>query len=156
MTLLSLHFHIAVCFFFLWRQKNAKIPSPLSCKDNSQQKLPDSSATSCFIAYCKPLYYTLFQNIFQEFFAKNFIFYLKFFYYKNIQQKNESLVFQRLSFFCYDTIPSVSFLSISTTKKYLRLQTNEQKDLHQSCFPPRSIPHKLSPSKSACHPLCPF
>ncbi len=39
-------FHI-----FLHKAKSTRIPSPVSGTDNSLQKLPDSSATSCFIAF---------------------------------------------------------------------------------------------------------
>jgi hypothetical protein len=61
--------HGAVCFiFFYTKQKGTRIPSPVSGTDNSLQKLPDSSATSCFIAFISKLleYITEFKRL-QEF-----------------------------------------------------------------------------------------
>ena len=44
--------HTAPCVFFEKAQrKSRRTPSPLSGRNNSQQKLPDSSATSCIFAY---------------------------------------------------------------------------------------------------------
>jgi hypothetical protein len=60
-------FHI-----FLHKAKSTRIPSPVSGTDNSLQKLPDSSATSCFIAFFSKLleYITDWWRL-QEFFQKN-------------------------------------------------------------------------------------
>jgi hypothetical protein len=61
-------FHI-----FLHKAKSTRIPSPVSGTDNSLQKLPDSSATSCFIAFfSKLLEYIIDRAGMQEFLQKNF------------------------------------------------------------------------------------
>ena len=42
--------HVSVCFIIFYSKQKREIPSPGSWPDSSRQKLPDSSATSCFIA----------------------------------------------------------------------------------------------------------
>lgn len=56
-------------------KQNKRTPSPPSCEDNSRQKLPDSSATSCFIALNKLYHYiepVLALQAFFKFFFRHF------------------------------------------------------------------------------------
>ncbi len=60
--------HSFVRFLKVYTNQKWRTPSPSSSEDNSPQKLPDSSATSCFIALNKLLDYTLVSFAMQGFF----------------------------------------------------------------------------------------
>ncbi len=62
---------------------NRRTPSPPSCRDNSQGKLPDSSATFPIVALSKPQYNTIKIEIMQEFSPKKIGFFICF--YKTVQ-----------------------------------------------------------------------
>ena len=61
--------HSFVRFLKVYTNQKWRTPSPSSSEDNSPQKLPDSSATSCFIALNKLLNYTWQEFTMQGFFA---------------------------------------------------------------------------------------
>ena len=61
--------HSFVRFLKVYTNQKWRTPSPSSSEDNSPQKLPDSSATSCFIALNKLLNYTWRNFALQGFFV---------------------------------------------------------------------------------------
>ena len=61
--------HSFVRFLKVYTNQKWRPPSPSSSEDNSPQKLPDSSATSCFIALNKLLNYTWREFTMQGFFV---------------------------------------------------------------------------------------
>ena len=61
--------HSFVRFLKVYTNQKWRTPSPSSSEDNSPQKLPDSSATSCFIALNKLLNYTWREFTMQGFFV---------------------------------------------------------------------------------------
>ena len=63
------HLHSFVRFLKVYTNQKWRTPSPSSSEDNSPQKLPDSSATSCFIALNKLLNYTWQEFTMQGFFV---------------------------------------------------------------------------------------
>lgn len=96
--------HDSVCFPYQHTKQSRRIPSPLSSKDNSPWKLPDSSATFHFFAFCKLFKYTLWSSKNQVFFENFFIVFFIFFrgkthYFQGLHQLCSIHCAWRLPFF---------------------------------------------------------
>ena len=124
-------------------KQNKRNPSPPSSEDNSRQKLPDSSATSCFIAlnklyyYIGPFYITqvFFKYFFRIFSTELILYPLHFkpfqagilYTVSRVSQSGFQLIFRKQNFFGFSInfkVLSCNFFMDFSIFVFFRLKTS--------------------------------